>query len=189
MPTGIWVRVAALGARVSFAEMVLGAWSLTAQEIVERAVGSLCWRAKRGFATFLTFDFGDRVPGRVRDHGEWHLWVYAGDWKLCGPKGSLATDQDDQAVIEEAIRPFNDKRLTRARVDPLTLKATFAFEQGLELDVGPNSDEETSDCDWWLLYTPEDRVLVVGPGSSWSYTSSKEGRVSRDLGGGRHVSG
>ena len=147
---------------------------MTAQEKVDGAVGELCWRAERGYGSFLTFDLGGREPGPRRDRGEWHLWVYAGDWTLLGPEGVLATEQDDQAVIERAITPFGGKRLTSAVVDPLSLEASFAFEGDLSVEIGPTTDDELLDMDWWLLFTPAERVLVVGPGPTWTYRSSHE---------------
>jgi hypothetical protein len=147
---------------------------LTAQDIVGSAVGQLCWRAERGHGSFLTFEFGERVSGPGRDHGEWHLWVYFGDWALSGPEGVLATDPDDKDVIDRAVASFGGKRLVNATVDPVSFRASLDFEGGLRLEIGPNSDDEETDAEWWLLFTPQQRVLAVGPGPAWSYRSSDE---------------
>lgn len=147
---------------------------MTAQEIADRAVGEICWRAERGHGSFLTFDFGQRVSGPYRDRGEWHLWIYFGDWTLSEPDKVLATDSDDHAVIEAAAGRFAGSRLVNVSIDDTSLEATFQFEHGLRLDVRPNSCDEDPDEDWWLLFTPDERVLVVGPGPAWSYKNSNE---------------
>lgn len=147
---------------------------MTAQEVLARMAGEACWRAERGHGTFLTFDFGQRVHGPHRDRGTWHLWVYAGDWRLRGPDGVLATDQDELPVIDRAIARFEGARLARVTLNSASLDTTFDFEQGVRLDITSNSDAETRDADWWLLFTPDERVLVVGPGPAWSYRPSSE---------------
>jgi hypothetical protein len=154
---------------------------LTAQDIVDSVVGQLCWQAQRGHGSFLTFEFGERVAGPGRDHGEWHLWVYFGDWTLSGPDGVLATDTDDKDIIDRAVARFGDKRLVSARVDPVSMEALFDFEGGLRLEIGPNSGEEEANAEWWLLFTPQDRVLAVGPGPAWRYDSSNEPRSVEGL--------
>jgi hypothetical protein len=59
-------------------------------------------------------------------------------------------------------------------VDARSLDAVFEFQHELRLAVGPNSDEVVPDADWWLLFTPGEQVLVVGPGPTWSYRSAHE---------------
>ena len=46
-----------------------------------------CWSAEPGFATFLTFEFGARIPRRKRDgspyeQGAFSLWIYMAHWAL-----------------------------------------------------------------------------------------------------------
>ncbi|MBK7759378.1 MAG: hypothetical protein IPI35_23890 [Deltaproteobacteria bacterium] len=45
-----------------------------------------CWRAKRGYGTFITFDLGASVtkhgPWGARERGEFHLWIYFAEWNL-----------------------------------------------------------------------------------------------------------
>jgi len=86
----------------------------------------------------------------------------------------VETDPDDKDIIDRAMAPFGDKRMVSARVDPVSMEALFDFEGGLRLEIGPNSGEEEADAEWWLLFTPQDRVLAVGPGPAWRYNSSNE---------------
>jgi hypothetical protein len=144
------------------------------QDVVSGVVGEICWRAERGHGSFLTFDFGGRLPGPRRDRGEWHLWVYFGDWKLRDEAVVLATHDDDYALIDRAVARFAGKRLQDVAVSSDLLASTFSFETGLQLVVGANSDEVSPDADWWLLFTSDEHVLVVGPGPSWRYQSSNE---------------
>jgi hypothetical protein len=148
--------------------------SVTAQDIASNAVGALCWRARRGHGSFLTFDLGERYSDDVGERGEWHLWVYFGDWTLSDGAHVIATNCDDQQRIEEAVARFSGTRLVDVVVDPRSLDTLFEFEHELRLAVGPNSDDEVPDADWWLLFTPGERVLVVGPAPTWSYKSAHE---------------
>jgi hypothetical protein len=148
----------------------------TAQDIALAAVGARCWRARRGHGSFLTFDFGDRISDRAWERGAWHLWVYFGEWKLTDGTRVTATNWDGQQLIEEAVARFSGTRLVDVVVDAHTLDSVFEFEHQLRLAIGPNTDEEVPDADWWLLFTPGERVLVAGPGPTWSYRSAHEPR-------------
>ena len=46
--------------------------------------------------------------------------------------------------------------------------AGFEFEDRLCLIVLPNSDDESANSDWWLLFTPDDMVVVAPRGSDRS---------------------
>ncbi len=137
-----------------------------AQGIAAAAVGQLCWRARRGYGPFLTFDLGGRVVSGGREFGAWHLWVQSCDWRLLGAEGLLAVADDDDATIDRAVGSFAGKHLTDVAVDPTSLDATFAFEGDLSLEIGPDADGEPGDR--WLLFTPDERVLVID-GATWSY--------------------
>ena len=100
--------------------------------------------------------------------------MYFGDWELVGPDGVLASEVDDHAVIDRAVKLFAGTQLVDVNIDASSLDTTFEFERGLRVHIGSNSDDLVPDADWWLLFTPDDRVLVVGPGPSWSYKSSRE---------------
>ncbi len=146
----------------------------SAQDVASDVVGEICWRAGRGHGSFITFDFGRLLPGPNRERGEWHLWVYFGDWTLREGGRVLATTWDDYPVIDTGIERFTGKRLDGVRIDADTLDTTFVFENSLTLDIGPNTDDESPDADWWLLFTPGEQVLVIGPGPAWTHRSSIE---------------
>jgi len=67
----------------------------SAEDVASNLVGEICWRAGRGHGSFITFDFGRRLAHPQRERGEWHLWVYFGDWTLREGRRVLATTWDE----------------------------------------------------------------------------------------------
>lgn len=138
--------------------------------LVAKLAGCYCWRAQRGYGTFLTFDFSDAIPEALEAPTEgWYLWVYGGDWKLDGPWGSSVSHEDGYEMVDRTISEFAGKNVESAKVDAGELDLELCFEDGSRLCVSPNSDDDTSSADWWLLYTPDGNVLIAGPGPRWVY--------------------
>ncbi|MGH9120403.1 MAG: hypothetical protein ACRDYC_00420 [Acidimicrobiales bacterium] len=57
-------------------------------------------------------------PAGGETGGEWHLWVYFGDWVLREGDQVLATNWDDYPIIDTAIERFDGRRVYGVRVDP-----------------------------------------------------------------------
>jgi hypothetical protein len=168
---------------------------------LSRLYGLPCWGVKRGYGSFLTFEFGRphlhlREPyqstaksKRVRDaaaarlatiHGDSHLWIYCCNWavfngtRLVGHSGSKRS-------IDRAARYLNGQKLVKAWIVPRGMRSVFEFDLGGRLETKPYN--RTSEQ--WLLYEPKGNVLSVRADHRYSYGSgdrhpSKEGWLTID---------
>ena len=122
------------------------------------------WRAKLGYGSFLTLEFGRRVKKNGFVHGEWHLWIYLSNWALYHGRRKLADTDSDRRVISVAVRRLQDVPLSDVQFDAKHSKATFVFDD-FRLVVSPADylDDTDKRDHYWLLFMPNNEVLTVGP--------------------------
>lgn len=82
---------------------------------LQGVLGKKAWGVNHGIGTFVTREFGRSVPPQYpyeKTHGEWHLWVYGGAWRLeRGRKmrlSDLAKTYDLHDSSVEDIHSFSD---------------------------------------------------------------------------------
>jgi hypothetical protein len=141
-------------------------------EPLARFVGQECWRARRGHGAFLTFDFGALIQdGRF---GEWHLWLYFGDWLITSGDTAVCDWLASDKEIERAVGRFAGRSIVRVEIEDSSGTARFVFSDNLAVTVKPSNADRQGDAAWWYLYCPDGHVLEVGEGPRWSYTSADE---------------
>lgn len=145
------------------------------QAKLQGVIGEKAWGVEHGIGTFVTIEFGQRMPAkypRGKSHGEWHLWVYGGAWRLEKGEQVVVASEDDQAKIEKEIRCIEGCVLQSFEVVTPALDALLTFEQEIVLRIFSIYSEETEDrgMDNWKLFTPDaGNVITVHPGGKWSY--------------------
>jgi len=122
------------------------------------------WKAKLGYGSFLTFEFGRRVKENGFFHGEWHLWIYLAEWTLFHGTRKLADSDSDRHVISVSVRRLEDVPLSEVSFEPEHGKSTFVFGD-FRLVVSPADyvDDGDDRDDYWLLYMPNHQLLTAGP--------------------------
>jgi len=123
------------------------------------------WKARLGHGSFLTFEFGRRVKNHGHVRGEWHLWIYQANWELLHGNRRLANSDSDRRVISVSVRRLEDVPLNEVSFEPEHGKSTFVFGD-FRLVVSPADylDDADDRDQFWLLFTPKNEVLSVGPG-------------------------
>jgi hypothetical protein len=130
--------------------------------IYQPLVGKAPWNISLGYGSFLNFDFGEKI----KEHGEWHLWIYCCAWKITHLDKKLVDNEDKSTMIEPALQNFMYQKLIEIDINPSLLETTFTFENEHKLTT---TTIDFEDAEAWLLFTPDNKVLSLGPGSSWSY--------------------
>jgi hypothetical protein len=142
------------------------------EEKLKPLLGKKAWGVALGVGSFITLEFGRPLApyatkqGREVIHGEWHLWVYDCAWRLETADGVLVASEDDRNEIEEAIKSLEGAALKLVELFPPALDTLLKFDNGLTLRLFPIY---SNDADHWMLFTPEKKVLTIGPGTDWSY--------------------
>jgi len=125
-------------------------------------VGKRPWRARLGWGSFLTFEFGPKIKVKGHLHGIWHLWIYMCEWDLVVNRQVL-NSEDPRTKINRFVRLLEHKPLTDVTVDSAI--TAFHFGQHAKLVCRPPSDGNFGpDSPYWMLFMPEDKVLEYGPG-------------------------
>jgi hypothetical protein len=152
-------------------------------------IGKPCWLAKRGYGSFLTFEFGEphlhiREPResdsesealrrmharrRVQVRGDWHLWIYCCDWKISRGTERFARHSSRDETIAAGIMELDGQILTDVDVDPLTAATTFSFDLGGQLRTKRWKNKKTP-YDQWMLYAPDGNVLTWRDDAHYSW--------------------
>jgi hypothetical protein len=132
-------------------------------------IGLQSWGGTLGYGSFITIEFGKTLPlshEKEKLHGEWYLWIYCCAWFLEKNGGFLAGCEDERSDLATIIPQINGGILLSVEIIPPAFETKFRFDNGFILHTFPIYSTESKH---WLLYTPDGNVLVIGPGSSWSY--------------------
>jgi hypothetical protein len=78
----------------------------------------------------------------------------------------LAASEDDRTKLETVLKRLENLALLSIDLSLPGLDTVVTFEQEVVLRLFPIFSEE---FEHWLLYTPDGRVLTIGPGMNWSY--------------------
>ena len=144
------------------------------QAIINPLLGQKAWGVSLGHGSFLTLEFGQPLPLKEQDgriYGEWHLWVYCCSWRLEEGNKILTACEDERAMIALSINRLEGLTLESFTLLPPAWDIVFTFEHQVTLRLFAIYPK---DCEHWFLYAPDDKVLCIGPGSSWSYENSSE---------------
>lgn len=139
-------------------------------------LGKKAWGVSKGVGSFVTLEFGRPLPtngSNERTHGEWHLWLYNCAWRLeAGRRQVLAGSGDSPDRIEAAIQQLEGLSFDSIEISPPALDTAMTFSEDMTLRLFPISQD--MELEHWMLYTPDGNVLLIGPGTSWSYENAEE---------------
>ena|SRR5690348_7870185 len=132
-------------------------------------LNSAPWQVRLGHGSFVTMDFGERRilrdGDRVREYGEYHLWIYLSAWRLDSAEEILAGSEDPREEIGPILEGLGGRELKHVRVDRPSLGLELGFEN-LVFTVFPIYSHGS---EHWMLYVPSGKVLVAGPGATWRW--------------------
>jgi hypothetical protein len=143
--------------------------------------GHPCWNARKGYGSFLTFEFAQphlEVSDRVREgpfafsarvrrtlrsrlvypRGDWHLWIYCCAWSIAVDGWRAAHSESSDRRIGRAVAALNGQALTRVSVNPADSSTVFEFDLGGALRTWPYDEESEQ----WMLYEPAGTCFTMG---------------------------
>lgn len=145
-----------------------------AQSLLMQIVGMKPTRVKLGFGSFVTLDFGCDIPEEVktrqgtqiRYHGEWHFWIYQCTWQISQNGMILAHSESPKNTIETALCTLQERTFTSFRL------LNDFFDAELHFEDTTFRLCNTKDGEQWMLFTPQNKTFVAGPGCQWDYRDS-----------------
>ncbi len=140
-------------------------------ELVMPLVGKQAWNVRLGIGNSLTMNFGRQLePNKFgQSFGEWHLWLEGCEWRIDQRDRILIAGEDSREQLRATVQELEGRTLLAVSLYSPAIDATFEFEGGLSLRLFAVN---TTELESWNLFTPEHKVLVVGPGSKWYYARS-----------------
>lgn len=124
----------------------------------QQVVHQPAWGVKLGVGSFLTIEFGKKPA--PSSHGVWHFWVYGCAWRLEIDQNLRCGSQDSREWMAQEISKLEGEILQTVLIDPLSLDLKLQFTNQKTLTLFSVSAE---DMEHWLLYMPDNIVLVAGP--------------------------
>jgi hypothetical protein len=138
-------------------------------------IGTPAWLVRRGFASFLTFEFGEphlevREPiaesnhhllrqRRVTVRGDWHLWIHSCNWRVIVDGAEIAHNESSDQLIDAAASALDGQLLLGVEVQH-TAACRFLFDLEGRLETFPYDDDDRK-SDQWLLFGPDGNVLTL----------------------------
>jgi hypothetical protein len=130
------------------------------QKYFEPLIGQQPKRARLGFGTFVTFDFGQRHLQNGKFHYAWQLWIQQCDWYLQRrASGTLLNSESNRSLLERGVRSLETKRLESVSHVADRAETKFMFSEDIVFACKAYNDSEGEDC--WALYMPDRHVLLA----------------------------
>jgi len=119
-------------------------------------------------------DFGLDIPEemktrqgmQIRYHGEWHLWIYQCRWHIKQNERMLVNSESPKVEIEATLLTLGTKAFSSFKLLNDYFDAELKFEN-MTLSLFHSQEGEQ-----WMLFTPENKTFVAGPGLQWDYRDS-----------------
>jgi hypothetical protein len=140
-------------------------------DLIAPLIGRRSWGVRQGEGTILTVEFGrpQASQGALAQCGAWRLRIYRTAWRIEDERSVLAACGDPRELIAPVLVRLEGRPLIAVETGRPSFDAVFQFE-GLAVrtfDVWSAPVDHANES--WELFTPAQRVLVVGPGRRWSY--------------------
>jgi hypothetical protein len=160
-------------------------------DVFRPILGKPCWQVNQGYASFLTFEFGEprlhiqeprqaskQASEKLRKrwarrhifiHGDWHLWVYICDWRILLNDEEIANDTSTRKTIKNALLEIDGQVLTSVTIKKSHI-SVFEFDLGGKLEIIPNLVDYEKTDELWLLYEPSGNVFTLRADGKYSRT-------------------
>ncbi|MGI0484691.1 hypothetical protein ACN4EK_04580 [Pantanalinema rosaneae CENA516] len=145
-------------------------------ELLGQAIGELCWKTSLNYHHEITLHFGEPIAYTChtqlgKDHGSWILVTRGAVWQLERTGGTTVPGQTGLEDFSQMLTHLEGQSMTAIEITYPDLQVVIDWSNGDRLTLIPTSDD--NDLPDWELFTPEQRVLQVGPGVTWSYGQSR----------------
>lgn len=146
-------------------------------ELFSQFVGETARNVKLGHGSFVTIDFGKDVAIEVQTRkglnrfarGEWHLWIMMSAWRLNLNQDPILGSGDEREIVNEKLLILEGRKFISGKIINDSFDCLLEFEGNITLHVFSFC---TSDSRQWMLFTPQKKTFIAGPGSAWAFEDS-----------------
>jgi hypothetical protein len=142
-------------------------------------IGKSARNVKLGYGSFVTIDFGNDIETvidtkkgkRTSVRGEWHLWLYMCAWRIDKDNEPLIGNEDEKEIISKELEKVEGKKLLEFNLINNAFDMKLKFSDSIDINLFSNN---VKDSKQWMLFTPDDYVLVAGPNTSLTFKPADE---------------
>lgn len=148
-------------------------------EIIRPLLGHEAWGVKLGVGSFITLEFGKPIINKFgKTRGEWLLWIYYCGWYIENPHKNFIGSEDSRERLKYEIAVLEGQRLENVIISPIAFETNFYFSNSIILHTFPLNFIDP--YEYWMLYTPNEKVLTIGPAANWSFVQSSAGNPNSE---------
>jgi hypothetical protein len=90
-------------------------------------------------------------------------------WRIDKGRVPVAGCEDSREKIEAFLSELSIRKLNKIEILNNAFDVSFIFEDDMELHLFSFYTKEKKQ---WMLFTPENKTFIAGPGCEWSYHDS-----------------
>lgn len=146
-------------------------------QILKGLVGENCFQPHVGYGDELKLEIGTPIPYRHPRmkhlmQGSWMLGARASYWELEYKDAFVITSEADADEVRQKIQVLVNTQIKHALLleEGLILEVTFSNDYILRVYPDPDAAEDDI-CDW-ELFTPDKKILEVGPHDHWALSDA-----------------
>jgi hypothetical protein len=154
------------------------------KQIFKKLYGKPSWNVRRGYGSFITFEFGKpklevlkklfkptswrKYPHRYAHvKGEWHLWIYCCNWVI-RQDGRKVGDDTSERKIDRGCSVLGGQYLTNVTVNSKNWQTDFYFDLGGHLQTKPFKNENKV-FEMWTLRCPDGHWFALRDDGKFSH--------------------
>ena len=115
--------------------------------------------------------FGTWEEKTVFHFEEYHLLIYASDWRIDLDFDPIIGSNDELEIQCDALCKLDGKRLLNFSILNDSFDALLEFESGYNMHIFSCSVLKN---EAWVLFAPENKAFIAGPGEEWDYTNTDD---------------
>lgn len=141
----------------------------TIENVCAEIKGKQGWGFLRTYGSAIIVEFGAIMHRKnsAKDHGESHLLVQGGAWRLLSKEGIIIGSDDTADDIDRVVKSLSLGIVEEFRIDSLTFDISISFERTMLQFFTSSVGESAEDC--WILYHGEEGAWAVQPGPTLTF--------------------
>lgn len=134
------------------------------EEALHALIGLPAWGLTRTHGSAFLLEFGDQIKrsNSSKIHGESHILIQSGSWRISDSSGVVVGCNDDAEFIDKQFAEFNYGTVESVAFNPVTFDLEFVFDNRISVQIFLMSVNLFEDA--WILYQGASAAWAVEAG-------------------------
>jgi len=132
-------------------------------------IGLRAWGLTRTYGSAFIIEFGEKMErsNSSKIHGESHVLVQSGAWRMLNNKGVFVGFDDDVTFIDKQFSEFKYGAVTSAIFNPVTFDFEMSFDNDIIIQIFVMSGNFAEDS--WIFYQGASAAWAVEAGPKLTF--------------------